>query len=78
MPRTPTPTHAFPFPPLATPAQASKLSREEQAELMQQAELRRRMRELVVPTNDVEVRRYLRRLGEPITLFGEREVRGFW
>ena len=33
------------------------------------------MRSLVVPTNDREVRALLRSLGEPITLFGEREVR---
>ncbi len=31
-------------------------------------------RTMAVPTNDVEVRRRLRALGEPITQFGEREV----
>ena len=42
---------------------------------MREIELRRKMRATVVPTNDGEVRRMLRQLGEPVTLFGEREVR---
>lgn len=33
------------------------------------------MRQTVVPTDDGKVRQLLRQLGEPITLFGEREVR---
>jgi hypothetical protein len=32
------------------------------------------MRFTVVPTADPEVRKLLRQLGEPITLFGEKEV----
>lgn len=41
---------------------------------MKEIELRRKMKATVVPTNDQEVRRMLRQLREPITLFGEREV----
>ena len=37
-------------------------------------ELRRRAKALVIPTNDSAVRERLRALGEPITLFGEREA----
>lgn len=33
---------------------------------------------LIVPTNDKLVRKKLRQLGEPITLFGERVWRGCW
>jgi U4/U6 small nuclear ribonucleoprotein PRP4 len=46
-----------------------------QQELMKEIELRRKMKATVVPTNDSDVRRMLRQLKEPITLFGEREVR---
>ena len=42
---------------------------------VEELELRRTMRSLVVPVMDGEVRALLRRMGEPITLFGEREVR---
>ena len=42
---------------------------------MREIELRRKMKATVVPTNDADVRRMLRQLGEPVTLFGEREVR---
>lgn len=45
-----------------------------QQELMKEIELRRKAKATVVPTSDAEVRRMLRQLGEPITLFGEREV----
>ncbi|EFN58103.1 hypothetical protein CHLNCDRAFT_20357 [Chlorella variabilis] len=45
-----------------------------QEELMKEIELRRKMKATVVPTNDQEVRRMLRQLREPITLFGEREM----
>lgn len=57
-------------------AQASAAVMSKQQEIMQELELRRRMKTVVVPTNDGEVRRLLRELGEPITLFGEREVGG--
>ena len=45
-----------------------------QQELMEELEIRRRMKSVHVPTNDGEVRRLLCEMGEPITLFGEREV----
>lgn len=32
------------------------------------------MAEIVVPVLDVDVRATLRKLGEPVTLFGEREM----
>lgn len=41
---------------------------------VEQLELRRAMRNIVVPVLDLEVRKLLRQMGEPITLFGEREV----
>lgn len=56
--------------------QASAEHARKQQELMREIELRRKMKATVVPTNDGEVRRMLRQLGEPVTLFGEREVRG--
>ena len=37
-------------------------------------EIRRRMRAELVPTQDGDVRKMLRQLEHPITLFGEREV----
>lgn len=55
--------------------QASKQARAQQEELIRQVELRRKMRQTVVSTDDKEVRKMLRRLGEPVTIFGEREVR---
>lgn len=45
---------------------------------MEEVELRRRMKAIVVPTSDVEVRRMLRKLAAPVTLFGEREVSVWW
>lgn len=54
--------------------QGSMQARKAQEEALAQAEMRRKMRQTVVPTDDGEVRALLRRLGEPITLFGEREV----
>ncbi len=38
-------------------------------------ELKRKMRSTVVPTDDAKVREQLRQIAEPVTLFGEREVR---
>lgn len=46
-----------------------------QQQIIEQMELRRKMRTMVVPTDDNTVRGLLRQMGEPITLFGEREVR---
>lgn len=42
---------------------------------MDELELKRKMKSLVVPAIDADVRKLLRQLGEPITLFGERQVR---
>ena len=42
---------------------------------VQEFELKRKMKATVVPTDDVKVRQVLRQLGEPITMFGEKEVR---
>ena len=55
-------------------AQASLQAQMQQEKLLQQMELRRRMRGLVVPTNDPQVKQMLRSISKPITLFGEREV----
>jgi U4/U6 small nuclear ribonucleoprotein PRP4 len=41
---------------------------------MQEFMMKKRAAALAVPTNDMAVRTRLRRLGEPITLFGEREM----
>lgn len=54
--------------------QASRRQQEEQEKLLRDFELRRRIRSMVVPTDDSKVRQMLRTMGEPITLFGEREV----
>lgn len=54
--------------------QSSAAEMSKQQRLMDELELRRRMKAVVVPTDDAEVRRLLRAEGEPITLFGEREV----
>lgn len=54
--------------------QSSAAEMSKQQRLMDELELRRRMKAVVVPTDDAEVRRLLREEGEPITLFGEREV----
>lgn len=54
--------------------QAGQRQREEQDKLLREFELRRRIRATVVPTDDLKVRTMLRALGEPITLFGEKEV----
>ncbi|MCL7037519.1 hypothetical protein MKW94_029279 [Papaver nudicaule] len=48
--------------------------RERQEKVMQDHLLKRCAYALVVPTNDCAVRARLHRLGEPITLFGEREM----
>lgn len=68
----PQPRHC---PPTKPPAQAGQRQREEQEKLLREFELRRRIRSTVVPTDDIKVRTMLRALGEPITLFGEKEVR---
>jgi U4/U6 small nuclear ribonucleoprotein PRP4 len=50
---------------------ASEHTRERQEELIRELESRRRQRAVAVTTDDGEVRAQLRRLGEPVTLFGE-------
>ncbi|XP_047315368.1 U4/U6 small nuclear ribonucleoprotein PRP4-like protein [Impatiens glandulifera] len=52
----------------------SRMIRERQEKVTQEFMLKRRAAALAVPTNDMSVRARLRRLGEPITLFGEREM----
>ncbi|XP_057507185.1 U4/U6 small nuclear ribonucleoprotein PRP4-like protein isoform X2 [Actinidia eriantha] len=52
----------------------SRQVRERQEKAMQELLMKRRAAALAVPTNDMSVRARLRRLGEPITLFGEREM----
>ncbi|KAF6260005.1 WD40-repeat-containing domain protein [Scenedesmus sp. NREL 46B-D3] len=54
--------------------EASRRQQEEQEKLLRDFELRRRIRSTVVPTDDGKVRSMLRALGEPVTLFGEREM----
>ncbi|KAJ6912649.1 transducin family protein [Populus alba x Populus x berolinensis] len=55
-------------------SEASRLVRERQQKAMQEFMMKKRAAALAVPTNDMAVRTRLRRLGEPITLFGEREM----
>ncbi|GMP86624.1 hypothetical protein CsSME_00039332 [Camellia sinensis var. sinensis] len=55
-------------------SEQSKQVRERQEKAMQELLMKRRAAALAVPTNDMAVRTRLRRLGEPITLFGEREM----
>jgi U4/U6 small nuclear ribonucleoprotein PRP4 len=51
---------------------AAERARQENQELLEQLERRKRARKIAVPTDDGRVRARLRELGEPITLFGER------
>ncbi|TKY53400.1 U4/U6 small nuclear ribonucleoprotein PRP4 protein [Spatholobus suberectus] len=55
-------------------SEESRLVRERQEKAMQELMMKRRATALAVPTNDMAVRARLRHLGEPITLFGEREM----
>ncbi|KAK3031473.1 hypothetical protein RJ639_035508 [Escallonia herrerae] len=55
-------------------SEESRLAKERQERLMQEFLMKRRAAALAVPTNDMAVRARLRRLGEPMTLFGEREM----
>lgn len=55
-------------------SEESRLVRERQEKAMQELMMKRRAAALAVPTNDMAVRARLRRLGEPVTLFGEREM----
>lgn len=51
---------------------ATQAAAAEQAALLREMEVARRARSVRVPTNDNLVRKALREIGEPITLFGER------
>lgn len=55
--------------------QASNRERLEQEKKIKEYELKKKAASVVVPTDDGRVRQMLRQLEEPITLFGEREVR---
>ncbi|KAH6806925.1 WD-40 repeat family protein / small nuclear ribonucleoprotein Prp4p-like protein [Perilla frutescens var. frutescens] len=55
-------------------SEESKHARERQEKAVQELLTKRRAAALAVPTNDKAVRARLRRLGEPITLFGEKEM----
>jgi hypothetical protein len=63
------------MPPGRSPLQSSRRELEEQEKLIQEFELRRKVKSVVVPTDDAKVKQMLRALKEPITLFGERQVR---
>lgn len=55
-------------------SEESRQVRERQEKAKQDLLMKRRAAVLAVPTNDMAVRARLRRLGEPITFFGEREM----
>ncbi|CAL1372379.1 unnamed protein product [Linum trigynum] len=55
-------------------SEESLIIQERQQKAIQELMMKRRANALAVPTNDMAVRTRLRRLGEPITLFGEREM----
>ncbi|KAK4796443.1 hypothetical protein SAY86_028769 [Trapa natans] len=55
-------------------SEESRLVKERHEKAMQDLMMKRRAAALAVPTNDKAVRARLRRLGEPMTLFGEREM----
>lgn len=55
-------------------SEESRLFREKQEKAKQDFLMKQRAAALAVPTNDKAVRSRLRRLGEPVTLFGEREM----
>ncbi|XP_021661738.2 U4/U6 small nuclear ribonucleoprotein PRP4-like protein [Hevea brasiliensis] len=55
-------------------SEGSRLAKERKQKIVQEIMMKRRAAALAVPTNDMAVRARLRRLGEPITLFGEREM----
>ncbi|KAF5756766.1 putative transcription factor WD40-like family [Helianthus annuus] len=55
-------------------SEESRLFREKKEKAKQDFLMKQRAAALAVPTNDKAVRSRLRRLGEPVTLFGEREM----
>ena len=54
--------------------EAARRAQRQQQEAVAAAQQRRRMAAMVVPTDDKDVRSWLRKLGEPVTLFGERAM----
>jgi len=62
-------------PPASHNAQASAKHQLEQQRIVKEYELRQKAKAVVVPTDDGRMRQMLRSMGEPVTLFGEREVR---
>lgn len=54
--------------------EAARRAKRQQQEAVAAAVQRRRMHAMVVPTDDQEVRTWLRKLTEPMTLFGERQM----
>lgn len=54
--------------------QSSNRERQLQEALLRELETKRKIKSIVVPTDDGRVRVLLRQLGDPVTLFGEREV----
>ncbi|KAJ0978012.1 hypothetical protein J5N97_013486 [Dioscorea zingiberensis] len=66
-----------PLPPSSSEYEVSEeslIARERQEKAVQELLMKRRAYAMAVPTNDSAVRARLRRLGEPVTLFGEREM----
>jgi U4/U6 small nuclear ribonucleoprotein PRP4 len=51
---------------------AAEYARQETQALLDELERKKRARAVAVPTDDGRVKKRLRELGEPITLFGER------
>jgi U4/U6 small nuclear ribonucleoprotein PRP4 len=49
-------------------------ARAEHAAVMEMLDARKRGRSMAVPTDDVKVRKRLRDMGEPVTIFGERRL----
>lgn len=55
-------------------SKASLVAKERQQKIIDEFELRRKMQSVAVPTSPDDVKKALRYIGEPTTLFGEREV----
>lgn len=52
----------------------SRVAKERQQQILKDFEMRRKIQAAIVPTDSERVKQVLRSLGEPVTLFGEREV----
>lgn len=59
---------------ILTSLKTSLAAKERQRRALEEFELRRKMQSLAVPTNLEEVKKALRSIDEPITLFGEGEM----